>query len=58
MKVTVYQHTEAPLIIENVVGIEVLDAGDGVAIISETDGRAEFSMDDVIKWEGANDDQR
>lgn len=54
MTVTVYQYTEAPLPIEEVVDIEVEDGGDAVTIVSATEGRFPFNMDDIMKFEVTN----
>lgn len=54
MKVVVYQHTEPPYPLDEVVRIEETEDGDTIIIYDRRDGRLEFSPDDIIKFEGPN----
>jgi hypothetical protein len=54
MHIVVYQHSEAPLILDQVYRIEEEDGGDTIIIYDKVDGRTEFGPDDVIKFEGPN----
>lgn len=47
MKVVLYQHTEAPLILTHVVRIEEENEGDTIIIHDLVDGRTEFQDSDI-----------
>jgi hypothetical protein len=52
MVVTVYQYTEAPLILEHVYKIEEENEGDTIVFYDRVDGRTETGPDDIVKFEG------
>lgn len=54
MHIVVYQHTEAPLVLDEVYRIEETDGGDTIIIYDRRDGRTEFEPDAIIKFEGPN----
>jgi hypothetical protein len=54
MHIIVYQHTEKPLVLEQVYRIDHPDESDVVTIYDRVDGRLEFDPEDIIKFEGPN----
>ena len=53
LKMTVYQYTEAPLVLEEITKIDITNEGEEIEV-TYNEGRLQFTMDDVMKIEVEN----
>lgn len=52
MRITIYDHSENPLVLEHVTRIEEELEGDTIVMHDDVDGRVEVEADEIEKFEG------